>query len=208
MRRKRLSRRLRGAVALAGCAVVLVAAQLVVSAVAPSAAAEQWTLNALMAELAKTHSGSVRYREERHLKAMTEPVVITGTMAYEAPDRLVKIALTPHKETMVIEGDNLTIERAGGVGPQSLKLSEIPELNTLITAIRGTLLGDRKALERAFEVRLSGARTAWSMELKPRAGSKRWANLQITVSGAGGRPARFEIRQPDGDRIVVQVLDK
>jgi len=195
---------LRGAFALAGCAIVLSAA----FGIAASRAAEQWTIRALMVELAKTRSGSVRYREERHLKAMTEPVVVTGTMAYEAPDRLVKIALTPHKETMVIEGDNLTIERAGGVGPQSLKLSEIPQLDSLITAIRGTLLGDLKALERAFEVRLSGTRNAWSIDLKPRAGGKRGADLRITVEGAAGRPARFEIRQPDGDRIVVQVLDK
>jgi len=193
-----------GAVALAGCAIILVAA----AGIAPSPAAEPWTVNALMVELAKTRSGSVRYREERHLKTMTEPVVITGTMAYEAPDRLVKIVLTPHKETMVIEGDNLTIEHAGGVGPRSLKLSEIPQLNNLIIAIRGTLLGDLKALEQAFEVRLSGARNAWSMDLKPRASDKRGANLQITVEGTAGRPARFEIHQPDGDRIVVQVVDK
>jgi hypothetical protein len=203
MRPERRAGTVRAAVALIGCMVVLVAAGL-----APGRAAEPWTVRALMAELAKTRSGSVRYREERHLKTMTEPVVITGTMAYEAPDRLVKIALTPHKESMVIEGDNLTIERAGGVGPRSLKLSEVPQLDSLITAIRGTLLGDLKALERAFEVRLSGPRDKWSMDLKPRAGGERGGNLRITVEGAAGRPSRFEIRQPDGDRIVVQVLDK
>jgi outer membrane lipoprotein-sorting protein len=175
---------------------------------APTFAEAQWTVRALMAELAKTRSGSVRYREERHLKTMTEPVVITGTMAYEAPDRLVKIALTPRKETMVIEGDNLTIEREGGVGPQSLKLSEIPQLNNLITAIRGTLLGDLSALERRFEVRLRGSKDAWSMDLRPRPGGARGADLRITVEGTAGRPERFEIRQADGDRIVVQVLGK
>ena len=192
----------RGALALMICAVALAAA------LTPVRAAEPWTVGALMTELAKTRSGSVRYREERHLNTMTEPVVITGTMAYEAPDRLVKIALTPHKESMVIERDNLTIERAGGVGPRSLKLSEVPQLDNLITAIRGTLLGDLKALERAFEVHLSGARDKWSMDLKPRAGGERGADLKITVEGVAGRPTRFEIRQPDGDRIVVQVLDK
>jgi len=188
------------------CGALLVAGTLL--GAAPACAEAQWTVRALMAELAKTRSGSVRYREERHLKTMTEPVVVTGTMAYEAPDKLVKIALTPRKETMVIEGDNLTIEREGGIGPQSLKLSEIPQLNNLITAIRGTLLGDLTALERTYEVRLRGSKAAWSMDLKPRPGGARGADLRITVEGTGGRPERFEVRQADGDRIVVQVLDK
>lgn len=198
---KRLPAAVCGLLLAAGCA-------LAVSAVPKIAAAEAWSVRALMAELARTRSGSVRYREERHLKTMTEPVVVTGTMAYEAPDRLVKIALTPHQESMVIEGDSLTIERAGGVGPRSLKLSEIPQLDTLITAIRGTLLGDLKALERSFEVRLTGTRKAWSMDLKPRPGGPRDADLHITVEGSAGRPHRFEVRQPDGDRVVVQILDK
>lgn len=188
------------------CGALLVAGTLL--GAAPALAEAPWTVRALMAELAKTRSGSVRYREERHLKTMTEPVVVTGTMAYEAPDKLVKIALTPRKETMVIEGDNLTIEREGGIGPQSLKLSEIPQLNNLITAIRGTLLGDLTALERKYEVRLRGSKAAWSMDLKPRPGGKRGADLRITVEGSAGRPERFEVRQADGDRIVVQVLDK
>ncbi|MDH3232183.1 MAG: outer membrane lipoprotein carrier protein LolA [Alphaproteobacteria bacterium] len=194
--------------AVSTVAVCVVAAILLIGLAGPAAAAEQWSLRALMAELAKTRSGSVRYREERHLKTMTEPVVVTGTMAYEAPDRLVKIALTPQKETMVIEGDNLTIEREGGVGVQSLRLSEIPQLNSLITALRATLLGDREALLRHFEVRVRGTRSAWSMDLTPRTGGARGADLRITVDGVAGRPGRFEIRQPDGDRIVVQVLDK
>lgn len=189
-------------------AVCVIVAILLIGPRGPIAAAEQWSLRALMGELAKTRSGSVRYREERHLKTMTEPVVVTGTMAYQAPDRLVKIALTPQKETMVIEGDNLTIERKGGVGVQSLKLSEIPQLNSLITALRATLLGDREALRRHFEVRVRGTRAAWSMDLTPRTGGGRGSGLRITVDGVAGRPSRFEIRQPDGDRIVVQVLDK
>jgi len=196
---------MRAVSALLICAVAAIA---LIGSAGPVAAAEQWSLRALMVELAKTRSGSVRYREERHLKTMTEPVVVTGTMAYQAPDRLVKIALTPQKETMVIEGDSLTIEREGGVGVQSLRLSEIPQLNSLITALRATLLGDLEALQRHFEVRVQGTRAAWSMVLTPRSGGARQAGLRITVEGAAGRPGRFEIRQPDGDRIVVQVLDK
>jgi outer membrane lipoprotein-sorting protein len=116
---------------------------LVVVLSAPSYAAD-WDLDQLMHGLAQTRSGHARFVEKKSIAILEQPVESSGDLLYTAPDRLEKRTLKPKLETMVVNGDNLQIER--GRQKIQLQLQTYPELAAFIDSIRGTLAGDRKDL--------------------------------------------------------------
>ena len=66
---------------------------------------------------------------------------------------------------MILEQGNLVIER--GRQKHRLQLQDYPELAAFIDSIRGTLAGDRKALERNYRLSLEGSAEQWNLQLLP-----------------------------------------
>lgn len=169
------------------------------------AAQQTWTLAALMAAQAKRGSGTASFREERHLRSMTEPVVLKGTLSYKAPDRLVKSVTFPHVETLVIDGDRMTVRGADGEQRTSGFVSDHPVLEGAIISMRAVLSGNQATLQRHFDARLSGDRQGWTLVLTPRSDQVRRKIASVRVDGKDDSPAKFELRETDGDRIVITI---
>ena len=169
------------------------------------AAQATWTLAALMAAQAKRESGTASFREERHLRSMTEPVVLKGTLSYKAPDQLVKSVTFPHVETLVIDGDRMTVRGADGEQRTSGFVSDHPVLEGAIISMRAVLSGNQATLQRHFDARLAGDRHGWTLVLTPRSAEVRRKIASVRIDGKGDSPARFELRETDGDRIVITI---
>jgi outer membrane lipoprotein-sorting protein len=169
----------------------------------PAHAAPAWDLGRLMECLAANPGGRATFEETKYLSMLEAPLESSGELLYQRPDRLEKRTLRPAPENLVLDGTELTVERAGQrIG---LRLGEHPEVAALVDSIRGTLAGDREALEGTYRLTLRGTEGNWSLLLVPR--DPRMAALldRILMSGRQGQVRTVEIRRADGDRSVMTV---
>ena len=182
--------------------LVLFAGLLVVVLSAPSYAAD-WDLDQLMNGLAQTRSGHARFVEKKSIAILEQPVESSGDLLYTAPDRLEKRTLKPKPETMVVNGDNLQIER--GRQKIQLQLQTYPELAAFIDSIRGTLAGDRKALERSYQLSLEGAAQGWTLRLLPLDSKMKQVVALIRITGVRDEIRSIHVTQVDGDSSVMLI---
>ena len=157
----------------------------------------------LMNDLARNKGGRAKFVEKKFLAVLDKPLVATGEMTYTAPDRLEKRTLTPKPETMLLEKDSLTLEREKQ--KLTINLASQPEALAFIDSIRGTLSGNRAALERNYALHLSGSAEKWTLTLLP--SDQKIASLvqRITVSGNRGQVRQIEYLQADGDRSLLAI---
>ena len=159
------------------------------------------TLDRLMSVLAQRQQGTVPYVEEDYLAILDRPVKSSGVLVYEAPDGLEKRTLEPRKESLVLDGDQLTVER--GRRTYRAQVSAHPQLAALVDAIRDTLAGNGQALQKVFRVNVTGTLEDWKLELVPRDESAARAVKRVRIEGARDRIGSVEILQADGDRSVM-----
>jgi outer membrane lipoprotein-sorting protein len=172
---------------------------------APTAAgaAEAFGLAQLMQRLATRRSGSARFVERREVQVLDRTLVSSGRLAYEAPDTFVRETLEPRRERMVVEGDRVTLTQ--GERSRTMQLDASPEASVLVEAIRGTLTGNRAALERLFETDVSGSAERWTLELVPHDPRLRGQVSKVQVRGSGAVVREVDVRLADGDRSVMTI---
>ena len=169
---------------------------------APVHAAE-WGIDQLMQGMAQTRSGHATFVEKKYIAMLDKPVESSGELFYTAPDRLEKRTLKPRPESMLLDGSSLTVEQKGK--RHVLPLQNYPEVVAFIDSIRGTLAGDRAALERVYKLDLSGDERQWTLELQPLSQRMKKVVERIRIAGEQHELRTIEIRQADGDRSVMTI---
>ena len=162
-----------------------------------------WDLGQLMETLAQTQSSRASFVEKKSIALLDKPVESSGELLYTAPDRLEKRTFKPKPESMVVNGDELLIER--GRQKHRLQLQAYPELAAFIDSIRGTLAGDRAALERNYRLSLEGSAERWTLQLLPLDEKMQAVIQHIRIAGVRDQVRSIEINQADGDRSVMAI---
>lgn len=175
---------------------------LVLAALSPAALAA-WDLQQLMDTLAQNKSGQTTFVEKKYIAILDKPVESSGELIFTAPDELEKRTLKPKPESMVIKGGEMFIER--GSQKRRLQLQAYPELAAFIDSIRGTLSGDRQALERSYQLSLEGSAEHWTLQLLPLNEKMAGVIQRISISGSHEQLSRIEIFQADGDKSVMSI---
>jgi outer membrane lipoprotein-sorting protein len=157
----------------------------------------------LMSDLAKHKGGKAKFVEKKYISLLEKPVVSSGEMTYTAPDWLEKRTLTPKVETLRLDKDLLSIEREKQ--KITINLSSQPEALAFIDSIRGTLSGNRAALEKNYLLSLSGSSDKWVLTLLPSEQKIAALVQRITVSGSKNQIRSIEYLQADGDRSVMSI---
>lgn len=165
--------------------------------------AEDWTLDQLMQSLAQTRSGHASFVEKKSIAILDKPVESSGELLYVAPDRLEKRTLKPKPESMILDRGTLTIEQKGR--KRVLQLQSYPEVAAFIDSIRGTLAGDRSALERAYQLSLEGGEQDWTLTLVPIDAKMKKVVEKIRIAGSRNELRTIEIRQADGDSSIMTI---
>jgi outer membrane lipoprotein-sorting protein len=157
----------------------------------------------LMAGLAKHPQGAATFTEKKFISILEQPIESSGELLFIAPARLEKRTLKPKPETMVLDGDTLTLER----GPRKhvLQLKDYPEVAAMIESIRATLAGDRTALERAYHLALDGSAERWTLVLTPLDPKVGAVIARIRMEGVKDVVRSVEILQADGDRSLMAI---
>ena len=172
--------------------------------VATNARAADWDIGQLMAALGSHREGRATFVETTYLKMLERPLEASGELMFAAPDQLQKITLQPKREVLALNGDRLSIERNGR--KRILQMSDYPQIAVFVDSIRGTLMGDRAALEHAYRLALSGSEQHWSLLLTPQGEAEKIIE-RIVISGTSGSVESVEIVQADGDRSLLRIAN-
>jgi len=171
------------------------------AALAPPASALE--LTEVTELLAQTRSGEARFVEQRQVQGLGRPLQASGTLSFTAPSRFERRTLEPRHETMVVDGNQVTLTRAGR--SRQMALDAIPEMALMVQALRGTLNGDAAALRHWFKPTLNGSTSQWTLQLEPQDVRLATQFSYITVAGRRGELRSVEIQMADGDRTVMTI---
>ena len=86
-----------------------------------------------------------------------------------------------------------------------INLSNQPEALAFIDSIRGTLTGNRAALEKNYFLSLSGTQDKWVLTLLPSEPKIAALIQRITVNGIKNQIRGIEYLQADGDRSSLRI---
>jgi len=158
-------------------------------------------LDEVMHSLAQRRHGQVSFVEQQFLSMLKRPVESYGELIYDAPNRLEKRTIEPRPETLVVDGEVVTVQR--GRRSHTLELKAYPQLLPFIESIRATLAGDRAALEKLFRLEFTGSEMRWTLILTPLDAQLAKAVAEIRIDGSRDELLKVEIRQSDGDRSLM-----
>jgi len=169
--------------------------------VAPAWAA--FDLPALAALLATRKSGEASFTEERFVSGFDSPLRASGTLTFKAPDRFARHTLEPVAESMVVEGNTVTLKR--GTRTRQMALDAVPELTALVEAVRATLTGNASTLQRHFSVKVEGAPALWTLTLVPRDSRLAAQVRELQISGQNADVRSVGLWLSGGDRSLMSV---
>lgn len=169
----------------------------------PAIQAAPLSIAQLMAALAKQPQGAATFTEKKVISILDQPVESSGELLFVAPARLEKRTLKPRPETMVLDGDTLTLER--GRRKHVLRLGDYPEVAAMTESIRATLAGDRQSLERAYRLALDGSLERWVLVLTPLDPKVAAVIARIRMEGVRDAVRSVEILQADGDSALMTI---
>jgi outer membrane lipoprotein-sorting protein len=190
-----LARTLVLVVCWAGCA----------GAIAPSAAG--WQVEELMQSLAQVRSSNARFVERKFLRILSDPLESRGTLSYTAPSHLERLTLTPKAESLILDGDRLTLEDKTRNQRRTLSLQEFPIVWAFVESIRSTLSGDLQKLRRFYDVKLEGDRHDWRLILTPHDSKVRNIVREIRISGREHALRVIEVFETGGDRSEMTIIE-
>ena len=171
---------------------------------APLARAQAgFTLVQLMQTLAQVKAGEGTFVEQRTVQMLERTLVSSGRIAFEAPDTFVRETIKPRRESVKVVGNSVTMSQ--GNRSRTVSLDAAPEAALIFEAIRGTLTGNREALEKHFKATVTGSAERWSLELVPREVLLRELVVSIRMSGLRALVREVLVVMADGDRSVMTI---
>jgi hypothetical protein len=185
---------------LAALRIALLA--LCMAAMGPAHAAG-FDLPALMQQLAQARSGEAVFVEDRRVQQLDQTLRSSGRLSFTAPDTFVRETLKPSHEKLAVVGNQLTMSR--GTRSRTTLLDSVPEAAVIVEAIRGTLTGNRQALERYFEISVNGSADQWQLDLVPREPRLRGQVAHLRLGGRNGQVREVQMTMADGDTSVMRI---
>ena len=170
----------------------------------PAVSAWAFDLPELMGLLAQQKNGEATFTEQRFVRGIEGPLAASGTLSFTAPDKLARRTLSPRPESMVVDGNTLTLSRSGRT--RTMALDSMPELLGMVEAMRSTLSGDTATLQRYFRSTVGGTSANWTMDLVPTDERLAAQVRTVRISGRAGEVLGVEMEFLGGDRSVMSIV--
>ena len=169
---------------------------------AVSSLAHAFDLQQLSAQLAKPDVIHGQFIQEKHLRALPQPLINKGNFVLAKHYGLLWLLKTPLQQDYRINAKG--IARRDVSGWQLLPgKSAGAEQNRLFLAV---LQGDSSGLQRDFELALSGDAQKWHLTLTPRSVLLKQVFNQINITG-GTLVNTIELLETQGDSTVLRMQD-
>ena len=186
-----------------GGSVATALAAVLAAAATTLAAAAGFDLAQLTAQLGRVKSGEATFHEKRRVEMLDRTLESSGRLVFRAPDVFIRETLKPRREKLEVNGNLLTMSM--GERSRTVQLDSSPEAAVIVEAIRGTLTGNREALERLFESTVTGSAERWALELVPKDLRLRGQVASVRVSGGGPTVREVQVLLADGDRSTMTI---
>lgn len=167
-----------------------------------SSLANAFDLQQLSDQLAKPDVIHGQFIQEKHLRALPQPLISKGNFVLAKHYGLLWLLKTPLQQDYRINAKG--IARRDVSGWQLLPgKSAGAEQNRLFLAV---LQGDSSGLQRDFELTLSGDAQQWHLALTPRSVLLKQVFNQINITG-GTLVNTIELLETQGDSTVLRMQD-
>lgn len=153
--------------------------------------------------MSQVKSGEAVFTEKRSVAMLERTLESSGRLTFSAPDTFVRETLKPRPEKVSVVGNILTL--TSGNRTRTLRLDAVPEAAVMTEAIRGTLTGNRQAIERNFIANVSGQPQRWTMELVPIEPQIRELVRSVQIAGQQSWVREVTVVMADGDRSVMSI---
>lgn len=169
---------------------------------AVSSWANAFDLQQLSEQLAKPDVIHGQFIQEKHLRALPQPLISKGSFVLAKNHGLLWLLKTPLQQDYRITANG--IARRDTNGWQLLpNKSAGAEQNRLFLAV---LQGDSSGLQRDFELALSGTAQQWQLTLTPRSMLLKQVFKQINIDG-GTLVQTIELLETQGDSTLLRMQD-
>ncbi|GLH41948.1 outer-membrane lipoprotein carrier protein [Pseudomonas atacamensis] len=169
---------------------------------AVSSWANAFDLQQLSEQLAKPDVIHGQFIQEKHLRALPQPLISKGSFVLAKNHGLLWLLKTPLQQDYRITANG--IARRDSNGWQLLpNKSAGAEQNRLFLAV---LQGDSSGLQRDFELALSGTAQQWQLTLTPRSVLLKQVFKQINIDG-GTLVQTIELLETQGDSTLLRMQD-
>ena len=169
---------------------------------AVSSWAYAFDLQQLSEQLAKPDVIHGQFTQEKHLRALPQPLISKGSFVLAKNHGLLWLLKTPLQQDYRITANG--IARRDTNGWQLLpNKSAGAEQNRLFLAV---LQGDSSGLQRDFELALSGTAQQWQLTLTPRSMLLKQVFKQINIDG-GALVQTIELLETQGDSTLLRMQD-
>jgi hypothetical protein len=169
---------------------------------AVSSWANAFDLQQLSEQLAKPDVIHGQFTQEKHLRALPQPLISKGSFVLAKNHGLLWLLKTPLQQDYRITANG--IARRDTNGWQLLpNKSAGAEQNRLFLAV---LQGDSSGLQRDFELALSGTAQQWQLTLTPRSMLLKQVFKQINIDG-GALVQTIELLETQGDSTLLRMQD-
>jgi hypothetical protein len=172
--------------------------------VAGAAFAEALSVEHLQRLLQDAPHADVRFTEMRESRWLAAPIESSGTMRSNAM-MLEKRVERPRPETWRILSDRMQVTAPGSDGVKEVMLDQAPAAAALANTLRRVMAGQLEALNKDFQLELSGDEREWTLQLTPRDPDVARQLKQISLQGAGRRLAVIVIQESQGDRTTTRL---
>ena len=166
-------------------------------------AAPAFDLAPLMQMLAQVKAGEATFVEKRYVTMLERTLHSSGRLSFSAPDTFVRETLKPHRDRVAVVGNEVTMSM--GTRSRTVPLDSVPEAALIMGALRGTLTGNREALERHFSAVVTGTPQRWTLELVPLEPRLREQVVSVRVAGQQALVREVSVVMGDGDRSVMTI---
>jgi outer membrane lipoprotein-sorting protein len=126
---------------------------------------EGW-LELLMQRMAAIPARQADFVEVKRLAALRQPLTLHGHLIYRRPSYLEQITISPQTETLIADGDQLSIQ-SGHNDTRVVSLASQPVIAGLVDGVRATLAGDLSQLQQFYRITAQGRGAAWRLILTP-----------------------------------------
>ena len=164
--------------------------------------AHAFDLQQLSDQLAKPSVIHGTFTQEKHLRALPQPLVSKGTFVLAKDHGLLWLLKTPLQQDYRISAQGIARRDANGWQLLPNK-SAGAEQNRLFLAV---LQGDSSGLQRDFDLQLQGEAQQWKLTLVPRSLLLKQVFTRINIDG-GELVQTIELLETQGDSTVLRMQD-
>jgi Outer membrane lipoprotein carrier protein LolA-like len=155
-------------------------------------------VDALLAGLSKAPGLYARFREEKHITLLQQPLVSEGSLYFTPPSRFARRTDKPIASTLIIDGNQLQFGSADG--QESMNLGTNPVARLFADAFVMLLSGNRAGLEKIFKMQLTPTTHGeWKLVLTPRVAPMDKLIKELELRGRGLNLNELDVREASGD---------